>query len=432
MKNLKVYIEKEGVQQFVGAITGRDSTDAVFSYDREYLLHGSPISVSMPLREQVFSPEQTRTFFEGLLPEGFSRKSVAQWIRADEQDYLTILAALGRECLGALLIEDADSPDGMNASYKMLSMNQVRNLAAEGASRSAEIVVSSHLSLTGASGKVGLYYDKKNNTWYQPFGIAPSTHIVKQSHVRLRNIIENEELALRTAMKLGIPTVESSIINTGTFGEDEILLAAKRYDRDMDNSRFSINELPAPLRLHQEDMAQALGIPSSRKYERKGDDYLRKMFLLVRNESTDPIGDQLRLLDVLIFDYLIGNTDNHIKNISLLYGPDLRKISLAPAYDILSTLVYKEDTAEMSVAIAGVMDWHDVSRETFINASSDIGISPQVIGREFDRLNGNFADAVYSAADELETSGLRHCREIADAVMGLQRGGFRSTGVPIY
>ena len=237
---------------------------------------------------------------------------------------------------------------------------------------------------------------------------------------------------MRTAMKLGIPTVESSIINTGTFGEDEILLAAKRYDRDMDNSRFSINELPAPLRLHQEDMAQALGIPSSRKYERKGDDYLRKMFLLVRNESTDPIGDQLRLLDVLIFDYLIGNTDNHIKNISLLYGPDLRKISLAPAYDILSTLVYKEGTAEMSVAIAGVMDWHDVSRETFINASSDIGISPQVIGREFDRLNGNFADAVYSAADELETSGLRHCREIADAVMGLQRGGFRSTGVPIY
>ncbi len=86
----------------------------------------------------------------------------------------------------------------------------------------------------------------------------------------------------------------------------------------------------------------------------------------------------------------------------------------------------------MSVAIAGVMDWHDISRETFINASSDIGISPQVIGREFDRLNGNFADAVYSAADELETSGLRHCREIVDAIMALQRFRFRSTSVPIH
>lgn len=42
-----------------------------------------------------------------------------------------------------------------------------------------------HLSLTGASGKVGLYYDTENSAWYLPVGTAPSTHIVKQSHIRL-------------------------------------------------------------------------------------------------------------------------------------------------------------------------------------------------------------------------------------------------------
>ena len=61
----------------------------------------------------------------------------------------------------------------------------MKALAAEGAQKSAEIVTRSHLSLTGASGKVGLYYDTAGNQWYLPQGTAPSTHIVKQSHVRL-------------------------------------------------------------------------------------------------------------------------------------------------------------------------------------------------------------------------------------------------------
>ena len=421
MRTLKVSIEYNGAQRPVGTISGDDPADAEFCYDRDYLDSGKPISVSLPLTEAPFSPSKTRSFFEGLLPEGFTRRSVAQWIRADEQDYLSILAALGKECLGALQIEDADSTD-MGASYKMLSMDEVRKLAAEGATRSAEIVVSSHLSLTGASGKVGLYFDKKNGSWHQPLGTAPSTHIVKQSHVRLQNIIENEELALRTAMRLGIPTVESTVINTGAFAEDEILLAAKRYDRDLENSMHRIDGLPAPLRLHQEDFAQALGIPSSAKYERRGDNYLQKMFRLIRNESSDPIRDQIRLLDLLIYDFLIGNTDNHIKNISLLYDPDLKSISLAPSYDILSTVVYREGTAEMSVAVAGETDWRRISRETFINASADMGISPRIIRREYDRLSSGFADALYDSAQELMAQGLRHCGELAEKIAALRAG----------
>lgn len=61
----------------------------------------------------------------------------------------------------------------------------VKNLAKEGVSESAQLVTKAHLSLTGASGKVGLYYDDKKGEWYLPIGNAPSTHIVKQSHVGL-------------------------------------------------------------------------------------------------------------------------------------------------------------------------------------------------------------------------------------------------------
>jgi len=102
-------------------------------------------------------------FFEGLLPEGFTRKCVAKWMHMDENDYLSILAGLGRECLGAIkVIEKLDQV--IDPDYRELSKEEVYSLASEGASESAELVTKSHLSLTGASGKVGLYYndlDKK-------------------------------------------------------------------------------------------------------------------------------------------------------------------------------------------------------------------------------------------------------------------------------
>lgn len=71
-----------------------------FRYDAEYLSRAyAPISISLLLQEQPFSPTQTKNFFEGLLPEGFTRRSVAQWMHVDENDYLSILHGLGRECL---------------------------------------------------------------------------------------------------------------------------------------------------------------------------------------------------------------------------------------------------------------------------------------------------------------------------------------------
>ena len=66
-----------------------------------------------------FSPEKTRCFFEGLLPEGFSRKAVSQWIKTDENDYLTILAKLGRESIGALTIVEDDLE--IESGYERLS-----------------------------------------------------------------------------------------------------------------------------------------------------------------------------------------------------------------------------------------------------------------------------------------------------------------------
>ena len=110
----------------------------------------------------------------------------------DEGDYLSILKGLGAECLGAIQIIDDDYQEV--SRYEKLKLSEVQALANEGATKSAAIMTETHLSLAGASGKVGLYWDEIGKNWYLPKGLAPSTYIVKQSHVRLKNIVANEQL----------------------------------------------------------------------------------------------------------------------------------------------------------------------------------------------------------------------------------------------
>lgn len=418
-----ISLEKNGVRILVGQITGSNADNAEFQYLEEYLQKkdARPISVSLPLQTVSFSADKTRRFFEGLLPEGFTRRAVAQWMHSTEDDYLTILHGLGRECLGALQVtDDSDIP---GAAYEKLTHEEVIRLAGEGAVKSAEIVVESHLSLTGASGKVGLYYNAKSDEWYLPKGTAPSTHIVKQSHVRLSSIVTNEQLSMLTAKKCGIETAGSFIINTGHGNDAEILLASERYDRTFSDMSEMIGHLPVPLRLHQEDLAQALGLSSAQKYEPIGGQYFQKVFALLRRVSADPITDRLKLWDMIIFHYLIGNTDNHVKNFSLLYSSDMRQIRLAPAYDIISTAIYPSCTRDMAFAIGGGKSLDSIDRTSFKRAAREAGIGEKLAMQHFDRIADSFENALHDSGKELMDKGFSQTGMICDSI--LRCGGYR-------
>ena len=426
IKKYQISIERNGRMVPVGRICGESHQTAQFSYDDNYLdsENAVPISICLPLRQECFSAEQTRQFFEGLLPEGFTRRSVAQWLHLDENDYLSILHQLGRECLGAIRI----SAEGENpaASYELITEQQVKELAAEGAQKSAEIVTKSHLSLTGASGKVGLYYDVVNDHWYLPQGTAPSTHIVKQSHVRLEGIVTNEQLSMMTAAKCGIDVPESFIIDLGNGNDSEVLYATRRYDRTFEGAVSKIGELICPLRLHQEDFSQAMGIPSADKYEKGHAGYMRKMFELLRQFSSNPIQDQQRLWDMIVFSYLIGNTDAHIKNFSLLYGKDLRSIRLTPAYDMVSTTVYESSTREMAFFIGETLSIDDITEDSFRAAAHEIHMGERFAAGRYHFICDRFRKALRDAASELMAAGFSKAGEIEDRI--LKSGGYAKIG----
>lgn len=419
MTDLSVSIEINGTQVNVGSIRGKNTQDASFSYADDYLSSGKalPISISLPIQREAFSPQITKNFFEGLLPEGFTRKTLAGWLRTDEKDYLSILKALGKECIGAIKIDDADE-SVEESSYKKLSVAQLKELAGEGTESSADFVIKSRISLAGAFGKTGLYYDKNNNSWYLPKGAAPSTHIVKQSHIRLSDIVTNERLCMLTAKKLGITVAESFIINTGKGEDQDILFATERFDRIFKDSNETISGLQAPLRLHQEDFAQAMKIMAEDKYEKAGGEHFKKMIELLRFFSSSPIEDQLRLWDITVFNYLIGNTDGHIKNFALLYSTDLREKRLAPAYDIISTRIYKSASREMAFSIGGKYSIDDINAEDFAKEASKSGIGEKIAMKRFVEMSSHFSEALLEAAGELEDEGYIKAKEIAAAVLG--------------
>ncbi len=423
MKDLSVYIEIKGIQLFAGRITGTGPEDAVFTYRPEYLdlEVAAPVSLNLPLQGSPFTVEQTRIFFEGLLPEGFTRKSVASWLHTDENDYLTILEGLGRECLGAIQVTKGDAASSDSASaYRKMTMVDLQRLAAEGAVESAQLVTEAHISLTGASGKVGLYYDPDEKEWFLPLGSAPSTHIVKQSHVRLDSIVLNERLTLMTASKLGIDVPESFIIDSGGGRDQDLLFATRRYDRDIMSGRL-ISGKPCPFRRHQEDFGQAMGIPSKDKYEKNRAGYLKRCTELLRFASADPIRDILKLWDISVFNWLVGNADNHIKNLSVLYAPDLKSLRLAPAYDLVSTAVYMKNPPEMSMSIGGIYPLDEITSAAWEREAAAIGMNPKMGLGRLNKMADALKECMYASADELTAEGIPGARDMAERI--LDRGG---------
>lgn len=269
-----------------------------------------------------------------------------------------------------------------------------------------------------------MYYNDKEQQWYLPVGDAPSTHIVKQSHVRLKRIVANEQLCLLTAKNLGIDTPESFIINLGNSEDENVLFAAKRYDRKIDGNNKLLNGMPVPYRLHQEDFSQALGIPAFSKYEKNNDGYLKKLFEIVRNYSSDPINDQLKLWDICVFNYLIGNTDNHIKNLSLLYSEDLKSIRLAPAYDIVSTMIYEASTDSMALSIGNKYLITEISREAFEKEAVTVGLGIKMAMSRFDKMVSRFELALKRAEEELTAQGIEQIGRICEQI--LCKGGIRT------
>ena len=152
---------------------------------------------------------------------------------------------------------------------------------------------------------------------------------------------------------------------------EERVFVVKRYDR--------VSTAAGIGRLHQEDFCQALQVPPEYKYESEGGPSLAACFNLVRQNSIRSGKDVLSLVDWVIFNYLIGNSDAHGKNISLLLLPE--GPMLAPFYDQLSTRIYAHyGLAEgLAMKIGGESDPSAVQKKHWEQFAEEVGVMPRLV-----------------------------------------------------
>ena len=378
-----------------------------FTYDRAYLesQDAAPLSASLPLQAGRFDGARAMPYFEGLLPEGDVRASVARQLGVSEHSPAKLLRALGKDCAGDVAVLEEDDPyqppaDGAYAPLEGGLARIARNPYGE----ISRLRAGNRLSLAGGQEKISLYHDDRldvDSGWYVPVQGSPSTHIVKPQVLDAYPCIAyNEFLCMKAAKALGL-----NVANVELAIHERPLLVIERYDREKAGRK---NELGLELyrRLRQEDFCQALGFDSSRKYEADGGPGVADMNRLLLSRSVQFIADREMLARLVLFNYLIGNCDAHAKNYSAMLGRT-GAVMLAPAYDLLSTTVYAAGfgadlSRGMGMKIGGHSNIDRVTPDDFGAMASSLGIRPEHLagmGRELaEKAPGALAEAADSLA----------------------------------
>ena len=375
-KTLDVYLHSD----LVGHLVQDDGGGMAFDYVESWLNKpgATPLSQSLPLRTKRFKRNECRGFFAGVLPDEAKREIIARNLGISARNDYAMLERIGGECAGAVtFIPAGQALLERNYSYRKLSAEELAAILKELPKRpllAGEEGI--RLSLAGAQDKIAVRME--NGEVRLPLGGAPSTHILKPSVERFEGVVFNEALCMKLAAEAGLPAASVETINVN--GIDCLLV--ERYDRIHGQGPGAETAVE---RLHQEDFCQALGIVPERKYQKEGGPSLKQCFRLLREASSAPVIDLARLLEAVIYNYLIGNNDAHGKNFSLLYrgaGTANLETRLAPLYDVVSTLYYPELSRDMAMKIGGEYSSEKVTARNFEQLAEEAGLGkPLVRGR---------------------------------------------------
>jgi len=344
----------------VGAIdVAADGGLSLRYHDRWLQTPGAfPVSVTMPLREAPYPSGFISPWLANLLPEDERLWKLTRCLGLDQADALAVIREIGGDTAGALsfgrpteranwayiplesLYGTADGAEALERHFQDLDRRPflvgeegVRQSLAGGQKKSA-------LAVLDPSGKPVLRLPEPGDTLAVPRNGAPSTLIVKPDNPNLPGITENEVWCLRMARTLGIESARATIMEA----VHTVSIGVLRHDRRL--GRDGLIQ-----RVHQEDFAQANRLPPERKYERGTLRGLDLKTLLETGRHVSP-ADALALLDQVIFNILVANTDAHAKNYSLLL-PVSGKPRLAPLYDVSTVLPWPHVVKAYAQNIAG-------------------------------------------------------------------------------
>jgi serine/threonine-protein kinase HipA len=321
--------------RIVGQVHRSTSGAIDFRYDQSWLdwTRAIPVSLSLPLREDRYIGAPVFAVFENLLPDNPDiRRRVAERSHAEGSDAYSLLAAIGRDCVGALQFIPADievKPTGP-IDARPVSDEEIATILGDLAQSPLGLGNDDdfRISLAGAQEKTALL--RIDGRWHIPHGTTATTHILKpaigvlKNGIDLSQSVENEYLCLKIVGALGLPVTNTEMAQFGGLKA----LVIERFDRRW----TSDGRL---LRLPQEDCCQALSVPPNLKYESDGGPGIKDIAELLKGSDT-PEEDRDLFFKAQMVYWLLGATDGHAKNFSVRLAPGGR-FRLAPLYDVMST-----------------------------------------------------------------------------------------------
>jgi len=427
---LRVYLNN----RIVGRLIKEPSGAVSFRYDDEWLTRRGAfaVSLSLPLRETAFRGEPVNAVFENLLPDSdVLRRRVAEKVGARGTDAYSLLARIGRDCVGALQFiagdDEAPATDAING--EAVDDDEIETLlnnlaqAPLGLNRDDDF----RISVAGAQEKTALL--RHEGRWLKPHGTTPTTHIFKTqvgmlpNGIDLTDSVENEFYCLALAEAFGLPVNKARIT---TFGETKALVI-ERFDRRRTESGRLI-------RLAQEDCCQALSVPPTLKYESEGGPGMASILNLLKG-SDSPAEDQKIFLAAQMLFWIIGATDGHAKNFSVFLTPG-GGYRLTPLYDILTaqpSLDRKQiDRKQMKLAMAVGTNRHyridRIDPRHFLQTAAAVRLPETVVkaavahvvehgerafARVTELLPGDFPEAIHAS---VSAAAVTRLHALADAI----------------
>ena len=369
MEYLDVYL----YNRKVGTLSS-DKGKMEFSYSAEYiqLPDAEPLAFTLPLSETPYSSGNVVSFFSNLLPDESVRVRIAEILGVSRENIFGLLKEIGEDCAGAVaLFSPERKPISITEPiFTQLSEDEAHNVLSNLADRPLNVGAEDfHISGAGAQDK--LVASVQKGTVYLPLKGTPSTHIIKPGISRFPESVFNELYCMKLAKACGLDTADCDVL----YVKGIPYYVTERYDRSKNGEIWT--------RLHQEDFCQLLGYEPSIKYESEGGPNLLQCFELLRNLEL-PASDTIEFLDRIIFIFLTGNGDAHAKNFSIIYRDGRPR--LAPAYDLLSTVVYPNLSPKLAMNIDSEYNFRWISQGKLLRMGAKAGLTEKLVMKEIQKI----------------------------------------------
>lgn len=396
----------------MGIVTWDRNRDRLrFEYESAWRENAAafPLSIAMPLTAAEHGDKVVDPFLWGLLPDNDG--VLRQWGRrfqVSPRNPFRLLSHVGEECAGAVQFV---RPDRARNWLEEPDRGTITWLTEEEVSERIALLLkdhsawrtgsdTGHFSLAGAQPKTGFHYDPAHERWGIPDGTIPTTHIFKPATGDFDGYVENEHFCLALARKLKLPAASTAVRHCGGIP----VIVVERYDRRR-------TENGGVVRIHQEDMCQALARMPRQKYQSEGGPSPLEIVNLIREYSTDREADETHFVDALALNWLLAATDGHAKNFAFLIAGG-GQVRLAPLYDVASALPYPKEIlprkARLAMKIGGHYRLRAIGLREWKKAAAEWRVDPESLIDRIRDLADALPETAKQIAAEMKASGIRH------------------------